>query len=74
MTGIIEQPHDFGYGHTNIGGAPTLVFEEDGAVNRQEALHWLHQQLAWERRLAELRRIHALKSAPVEDEDEPAAA
>jgi hypothetical protein len=43
-------------------------------MNRQEALHWLHQQLAWERRLAELRRIHVSKSAPVGDEDERAAA
>ena len=37
---------------------------------RQEALQWLHQQLTWERRLAELRRIHALKSASMEDEAE----
>jgi hypothetical protein len=43
-------------------------------MNRQEALHWLHQQLAWERRLAELRWIHAVKSARVQDEDERAAA
>ncbi len=41
-------------------------------MNRQEALHWLHQQLAWERRLAELRWIHAVKSARVQDEDERA--
>ena len=41
---------------------------------RQEALQWLHQQLTWERRLAELRRIDALKSAPAEDDDERAAA
>ena len=32
-------------------------------MNRQEALHWLHQQLTWERRLAELRWLHAMKSA-----------
>ena len=41
---------------------------------QQEALDWLHQQLTWERRLTELRLIHASKSAPVEDADERAAA
>jgi len=35
----------------------------------QNALEWLHQQLTWGRRLAELRLIHASRSAPVEDAD-----
>ena len=39
-------------------------------MNRQEALHWLHQQLTWERRLAELRWLHAMKSERLQDEDE----
>ena len=43
-------------------------------MNRQEALDWLHQQLTWERRLAELRLIHAMKSARVDDDAERAAA
>jgi len=51
-----------------------MVFDRTDQMNRQEALHWLHQQLAWERRLAELRCIHAVKSARVQDEDERAAA
>ena len=43
-------------------------------TEQQNALDWLHQQLTWERRLVELRLSHELKSAPVEDADERAAA
>jgi hypothetical protein len=41
---------------------------------RHEALEWLHRQLTWERRLAELARIHALRSAPVDHDGERIAA
>ena len=51
-----------------------MVFERTDQMNRQEALHWLHQQLTWERRLAELRWLHAMKSERLQDEDERAAA
>jgi len=50
------------------------VKENSAMDGRQEALQWLHQQLTWGRRLAELRRTHAFKSASMKDEAERAAA
>jgi hypothetical protein len=41
---------------------------------QQEAVNWLHEQLEWERLLAELRRMQSVDTARRAESDERAAA